>query len=475
MPRKRRDSDSEESDSESSGSESESDSSGSESESGSSGSESGSSSSGSDSDSDSSEDEEEKILEALKDAGVKKYAKAFSKAGIDTIKAAKKVDSKKLAKMGIEGSDKKKVLKALSAIDSDSGSSSEDSSSDSEDEEDRVLGVLKKHSELKKYVRNFEKADIDTMKAAKKLDDKKLKKMGIDSASHRKKIIKEFDKAKGEVEDDEKVIAKVMKGINMKKHMKALQKGKVTDLGDAYKLDDKKLKKIGIDSSADRKKIVKAFKEHKKEHGDEDEEAEVVRKLLSKAGMKKYYPLFKKKEIDTVEKAKGLQHKDLREMGIHLYRERRDIIEEFEKYNGEDLPSTSSGSSSSGDGVNMVHEVLRQQYMSRHIPDFDRMGITTLRQARKLTQTQLRSMGVALYLQRERLINAFADYRPKNKAIMKLLIDCNLASHAREFEKLIDVEDAKNLTHSDLRAMGINLYGQRERLMRAFMEYKKKK
>ena len=474
MARKKRDSDSEESDSDSSGSESESESSGSESESGSSGSDSDSSSSGSGSDSDSSEDEEEQILEALKKAGMKKYAKAFSKAGIDTLRAAKKVDAKKLSKLGVESSDKKKVLKALSNIESDSDSSS-GSSSDSEDEEDRVLNVLKKNSELKKYVRNFEKADIDTMKAAKKLDDKKLKKMGIDSSSHRKKIIKEFDKAKGEVEDDEKVIAKVMKGINMKKHMKALQKGKVTDLGDAYKLDDKKLKKIGVESSADRKKIIKAFKAHKKEHGDEDEEAEVVRKLLSKASMKKYYPLFKKKEIDSVEKAKALQHKDLREMGIHLYRERRDIIEEFEKYNGEDLPSTSSGSSSSGDGVNMVHEVLRQQYMSRHIPDFDRMGITTLRQARKLTQTQLRSMGVALYLQRERLINAFADYRPKNKAIMKILIDCNLASHAREFEKLIDVEDAKNLTHSDLRAMGINLYGQRERLMRAFMEYKKKK
>lgn len=474
MARKKRDSESEDSESDSSGSESESESSGSESESGSSGSDSDSSSSGSDSDSDSSEDEEEKIADALKKAGMKKYAKAFSKAGIDTLRAAKKVDAKKLSKLGVESSDKKKVLKALSNLDSDSDSSS-GSSSDSEDEEDRVLNVLKKSSELKKYVRNFEKADIDTMKAAKKLDDKKLKKMGIDSSAHRKKIIKEFEKAKGEVEDDEKVIAKVMKGINMKKHMKALQKAKITDLGDAYKLDDKKLKKVGVESSADRKKIIKAFKSHKKEHGDEDEEAEVVRKLLSKASMKKYYPLFKKKEIDTVEKAKALQHKDLREMGIHLYRERRDIIEEFEKYNGEDLPSTSSGSSSSGDGVNMVHEVLRQQYMSRHIPDFDRMGITTLRQARKLTQTQLRSMGVALYLQRERLINAFADYRPKNKAIMKILIDCNLASHAREFEKLIDVEDAKNLTHSDLRAMGINLYGQRERLMRAFMEYKKKK
>lgn len=206
---------------------------------------------------------------------------------------------------------------------------------------------------------------------------------------------------------------------------------------------------------------------------DSDDESETIRRLLASANMKKYFSLFKKKGIDTLQAAKNLQHKDLREMGIHLYRERRDILEKFEKYNGEELSSVSSGSGSDdGDNVNMVHEVLRQQYMSRHIPDFDRMGITTLRQARKLTQTQLRSMGVALYLQRERLINAFADYRPKNKIIMKILIDCNLASHAREFEKLIDVEDAKNLTHSDLRAMGINLYGQRERLMRAFMEYK---
>lgn len=295
----------------------------------------------------------------------------------------------------------KKILSAMSDLgDSDSGSSD---SSDSSDDEDSLEGVLGKgfgKKGISKYKKAFKKAGVDSVKKASKLDDKKLKKMGVDDAKDRKKFLKQFG-------------------------------------------------------------------------GGDGGEAETIRRLLSKANMKKYYGLFKNKKIDTLKKAKALQHKDLREMGIHLYRERRDIIEEIEKYNGEELPSTSSGSGDSdGGSVNMVHEVLRQQYMSRHIPDFDRMGIKELRQARKLTQTQLRSMGVSLYLQRERLINAFADYRPKNKAIMKILIDSNLASHAREFEKLIDVEDAKNLTHSDLRAMGINLYGQRERLMRAFMEYK---
>uniref|UniRef100_A0A6S8CXK1 SAM domain-containing protein n=1 Tax=Aplanochytrium stocchinoi TaxID=215587 RepID=A0A6S8CXK1_9STRA len=461
MGRRRRDSDSE-SESES---ESESGSSGSESESGSesgSDSESSGSDSGSDSES-SSEDEEEKIKDALKDAGMKKYIKAFEKAGIESVDD---VTDKKLKKMGIESSsDRKKIMKIMSSLDE-----SDSSSSDSSDEEDRVHAVLEEAG-MKKYVKNFKKAKIDTMKAASKLDAKKLGKMGVDD-KHAKKIVKAFSNSG---EDGDEGLKTVLKKAGLKQHVKTLQKAKVADVEDGYKLDEKKLKKAGVDSSKDRAKIIKAFKAHKKENGESDDEADTIRKLLIKASMKKYYPLFKKQNVDTVKKAKALQHKDLREMGIHLYRERRDIIEQFEKYNGEELSSagSDSGTSDSG-GVNMVHEVLRQQYMSRHIPDFDRMGITTLRQARKLTQTQLRSMGVALYLQRERLINAFADYRPKNKAIMKILIDCNLASHAREFEKLIDVEDAKNLTHSDLRAMGINLYGQRERLMRAFMEFKPK-
>lgn len=112
--------------------------------------------------------------------------------------------------------------------------------------------------------------------------------------------------------------------------------------------------------------------------------------------------------------------------------------------------------------------------MSRHIPDFKRANIDTLKAARKLTQTQLRSMGVALYLDREKLINAFRDYRPKNPAIMRILIDNNLSKHASEFEKLVDMDEARSLTHADLRAMGINLYGQRDRLIKAFARYEEK-
>ena len=75
--------------------------------------------------------------------------------------------------------------------------------------------------------------------------------------------------------------------------------------------------------------------------------------------------MLKKKVAKAVFIAKSLEHKDLMEMGIHVYRDRKLIIEEFEKYDGEDLPSVSSGSGlDSPDNVNMVHEVLRQQCMS---------------------------------------------------------------------------------------------------------------
>lgn len=371
-----------------------------------------------DSEGDSSENEEEIIKDALKEAGMKKHFKALLKAGIDSVSAAEKCSDKKLTKIGISSSsDRKKILKAFEEL--EEGSSDEDEE-ESEDEETQIHDILKKYGQ-KKAVKSFEKYNIGNFRKAKKLTDSKLKKLGIEDANARKKILKALTQEDGE------------------------ESGSESGSGSGSGSED--------------------------DDGDDN----IIKKLLARASMKKYYSLFKKKGIETIEAAKNLQHKDLREMGIHLYRERRDILEQFEKYNGEELSSVSSGEEDETDNVNMVHEVLRQQYMSRHIPDFDRMGITTLRQARKLTQTQLRSMGVALYLQRERLINAFADYRPKNKDIMKILIDCNLASHAREFEKLIDVEEAKQLTHSDLRAMGINLYGQRERLMRAFMEWKPKK
>ena len=80
-------------------------------------------------------------------------------------------------------------------------------------------------------------------------------------------------------------------------------------------------------------------------------------------------------------------------------------------------------------------------------------------------------MGVSLYLDREKLLNAFKDYRPKNKIILDILVQQNLARHSSEFEKLVDIEEARSLTHADLRAMGVSLYGQRDRLIKAFSNY----
>ena len=74
--------------------------------------------------------------------------------------------------------------------------------------------------------------------------------------------------------------------------------------------------------------------------------------------------------------------------------------------------------------------------------------------------------------EQEILTTGFSDYRSRKRAIMEILVDCNLASYAKEFRNIVDIEHAKKLTHTDLRAKGLQFYEERDRLMTAFMEYK---
>lgn len=406
-----------------------------------------------------SDSEQGHVVRILKDKGLKKYVSAFRK--IKTIKAAKQLDDKALRKLGIKSSsDRQSILHSFRLNkDLDSSSDSESSSADeysTEDEEEEINQVLRQIS-LKKYIPNLKRGKIDTLEKAYKLDEKKLRKLQISLPSQRRRILaalKRRKESKEPDENDETKIARILRGIEMEKHQKILQRCKVFDMEAAYKLDVGKLKRGGLDSSSDRKKIIRAFKKYKETHEDDvDIGASVIQKLVYKAGMKKHYPSFKKKEIDTIAKAKKLEHKDLREMGINLYRERRDILDSFEKYRGGEISSDSLSASGIETTTNPVHDVLRSLFMSRHIADFDKAGIKTIREARALDQTRLRSMGVPLYLQREKVIQGFIDHKTKSKEILRVLIDANLARHAQEFEKLINIEDAKNLTHADLRTM----------------------
>lgn len=293
-------------------------------------------SSGSESSSEDSDSEQSVIRKVLKDNGLQKYVKALKK--VKTVKAAKGLDDKSLQKLGVSSAeDRKKIIKCFRKNDdldssSDSESSSDYSSEGSEDEQEQIFQILRQ-LQLKRYITNFKRGRIDAFDKAYKLNESKLRKLGITIPSHRRKILHVLKKKKsGKVssdEEDETRIVRILRGVEMEDYVKNLQKIKVVDLESAYKLNDKKLKRAGIEKGSHRRKIIRTFKTYKENHEDDvDIGASIVQKLVIKAGMKKHYPLFKKKEIDTINKAKKLDHKDLREMGINLYRERREILEQ---------------------------------------------------------------------------------------------------------------------------------------------------
>ena len=105
--------------------------------------------------------------------------------------------------------------------------------------------------------------------------------------------------------------------------------------------------------------------------------------------------------------------------------------------------------------------------------------------------------GINLYGQRDRLIKAFAAYEPKKRKkkrkkkgsgsdsdsdsssggelnpVEEVLMDLKLHRFISAFEGVKSIPQARALTHNQLRNRGLKLYGQRERLMKAFEDYKK--
>lgn len=106
--------------------------------------------------------------------------------------------------------------------------------------------------------------------------------------------------------------------------------------------------------------------------------------------------------------------------GINLYGQRDRLIKAFAAYEPKKKRkkkkkgSGSDSDSSSGGELNPVEEVLMEQKLHRFISAFE--GVKSIPQARALTHNQLRNRGLKLYGQRERLMKAFEDYKkPKKK------------------------------------------------------------
>ena len=153
-------------------------------------------------------------------------------------------------------------------------------------------------------------------------------------------------------------------------------------------------------------------------------------------------------------------------------------MDAFEEYNGEYLTSSSSetvsastGTSSEDSTSNIIQKTLEHCALIKYYPLFEKLSIRSLRQARALSHTQLRSMGVKYYLERERLIEGFEQAKPRNKSILRILKKTSLQRYSEAFASLCDVDEARELTHKDLRNMGISLHGQRDRLMNEFRKY----
>mmetsp|Transcript_11149 Transcript_11149/g.12637 ORF Transcript_11149/g.12637 Transcript_11149/m.12637 type:complete len:260 (+) Transcript_11149:2-781(+) len=155
-------------------------------------------------------------------------------------------------------------------------------------------------------------------------------------------------------------------------------------------------------------------------------------------------------------------------------------MDAFKNYQLEYISSSSSAtvscstgtSSEEENGMNSVERVLHNCRLSKYVHLFDRANIKTIREARALSNTKLRSLGVKLYLEREKLIEGFQEYEVNNKSIKRLLAKLNLERYENEFSKFLDVEDCKKLTYGVLKDMGIPLHGQRQRLMEAIQRYK---
>eukprot|EP00924_Labyrinthula_sp_SR-Ha-C_P010419 augustus_masked-scaffold_23-processed-gene-5.62-mRNA-1 protein AED:1.00 eAED:1.00 QI:0/-1/0/0/-1/1/1/0/357 len=334
-----------------------------------------------------------------------------------------------------------------------SDTSGYDSESGSEDEEEMIKEALSSAG-MKKYFKYFQKKGITSVADAQGLSDKKLSKF-VKSSSDRKKILRALedldDGSESEYSyDSEDEFLEDVKDISSK-YAKALKRAGITT---AKKATKPKLKKAGLDSKGIKAVLGIA------------EGAQLAEALKAK-GLKKYVKGLNKAKV--LSKSSSGQEKVLKKLGASSG-DKKKIMKILSKFSEES--DSEEEKEEVSDTVEWVHEVLRKQGLAKYIGNFNRSGVSSLRQARKLHHTEMRKMGVNYYLDREKLIEGFAEYKVRNKKLMNILFECSMMQYAGEFETLISVQDAKLLTHADLKKMGIQLYGDREKLIQTLKNVK---
>jgi len=387
-----------------------------------------------------------------------------------------------------------------SSVSSDSSSSSSESDFSGSDNgkrrkhkrqaELRKLSVYLRDLDLEKHISFLKQAGITKVENVKRLTDSQLRKLGIRSAGDRKQFLDLVSSSDNSNQKTPRgVLYSCLRRIGMETYTDSiLRKARIEDVDDLYRLKKKHLRRCGVLIEDHRIKITEALKCHRAKHhdfemdSDDETSLDKVYKILRKHGISDLFPALKRHGVLSIKTGQLLTHLSLKEMGFLEYKDRRSIIQAFKDYDNEYVTSSSSDTVSGSTGTsdeenvrNPVEVVLHNLQLSKYIEIFERGKVDTIRKARALNHTQLRSMGVKLYMEREKVIGGFRDHSINSKSIARLLSKLNLTAYKKSFAKFVDVDDCKNLTRSDLKEMGIKLTGHQEKLLEAIRDYKPNK
>ena len=376
-------------------------------------------SSSSSSSSSESETDYEDMNEILGSIGLKKkYGRMFAKAKVVDVEDAKDLSEKKLKSIGVvSSSDRKKIMRAIeNATSSDDSDSSSDSGSDEDSAELARLEKTLKANGLKKYFKVLRKGGFTDVSLLAKLDERKLKKLGVGSSEDKKKLLKLAKKSaalsKGSV-----VLKYLQRDTSLKRYSEIIVKeGKVTTLKQAQRLSDRQLRKLGMKSAKHREKFMKTFAKARNSSG--EDESKLIARILTKAKLREHVKTFQKHDICTLERACELSSAELKEMGISTVTERHDVMKALKRGKKANSGSSSessddasnSGSDSDAELANeAIHKVLKQVKLEKYTSRFTTRDINSIRSAQALGHDELRDLGFDSSGQRDLIINAFQD------------------------------------------------------------------
>mmetsp|Transcript_7877 Transcript_7877/g.14063 ORF Transcript_7877/g.14063 Transcript_7877/m.14063 type:complete len:700 (+) Transcript_7877:1335-3434(+) len=350
----------------------------------------------------------------LRNAGITMFAKrdkiisAFKNVSVSKSRSRSRKRSKSKSSKSSKSS--KHSKRSSSSSSGSSSGSSGSSSGSSADEWDEIKKVLKK-LDKEKYAREFKKAGLTSFKKTKDLTHANLRVAGVSLFSDRDKIITAFRDLKP--------------SKRSKSRSKSKSKKKHSSSSSSSGSDSSKGSSSGSSSSGS---------------GGSSEDEATIKEILKENKLDQYRKDLFKKGFDSIETCQSLTHADLRSF-ILTYSERERLIKAFKAYKpsrksksksksrsrsrsrgrsrGSKRSSSSSSSSSSGDDEALIKDALKSVSMSIYRKKLFEQGFNTVKKCQALNHADLRSAGIPLFSDRDKLMKAMKDLKSSSKSRSK--------------------------------------------------------